>query len=280
MAFLMDDAAFGGQVMIGAGQPIALGLGVGENPKIRGSAYIEGPAQIGKSSSFQERKATLMVGPTANIDCGEEKPEKSVYVKGDVVIEGIGEDDEVSLRTVLVKGIVKIEGFPDVVALLVQGDQEILGGGLGVEGNISAGGGVTSDGGTHLLSAKKNFDIPHPTKEGWRLRHTCPEGPSNDVYVRGRVKNKTEIELPLYWKELVDIQSITINLTPIGAHQDVIIKRWDENKIYLQAKGGMPIDCFYHVYGTRTDGEDLIVEYQGLTPNDYPGDNSEYNINT
>ena len=280
MAFLMDDAAFGGQVMIGAGQPIALGLGVGENPKIRGSAYIEGPAQIGKSGAFEGALATLMVGPTANIDCGEEKPEKSVYVKGDVVIEGIGEDDEVSLRTVLVKGIVKIEGFPDVVALLVQGDQQILGGGLEVEGNISAGGRVTSDGGTHLLSAKKNFDIPHPTKEGWRLRHTCPEGPSNDVYVRGRVKNKTEIELPLYWKELVDIQSITINLTPIGAHQDVIIKRWDENKIYLQAKGGMPIDCFYHVYGTRTDGEDLIAEYQGLTPNDYPGDNSEYNINT
>ena len=280
MSFLLDDAAFGGQVMIGAGQPIALGLGVGENPKIRGSAYIEGPAQIGKSGAFEGALATLMVGPTANIDCGEEKPEKSVYVKGDVVIEGIGEDDEVSLRTVLVMGIVKIEGFPDVVALLVQGDQEILGGGLGVEGNISAGGGVTSDGGTHLLSAKKNFDIPHPTKEGWRLRHTCPEGPSNDVYVRGRVKNKTEIELPLYWKELVDIQSITINLTPIGAHQDVIIKRWDENKIYLQAKGGMPIDCFYHVYGTRTDGEDLIAEYQGLTPNDYPGDNREYNINT
>jgi hypothetical protein len=148
------------------------------------------------------------------------------------------------------------------------------------EGDVKAEGDVKSNGGSHVLSSKKNFDIPHPTKEGWRLRHTCPEGPSNDVYVRGRVKNKTEIELPLYWKELVDIQSITINLTPIGAHQDVIIKRWDENKIYLQAKGGMPIDCFYHVYGTRTDGEDLIVEYQGLTPNDYPGDNSEYNINT
>ena len=278
MSFLLDDAAFGGQVMIGAGIPLALGLGVGENPKIRGSAFIEGPAQIGRAGAFPERLATLMVGRTANVDC--ESPEKSLYVKGDVVIEGIGEDDEESLRTLLVMGIVKIEGFPDVVALLVQGDTAIVEGGLEVEGNISAGGRVTSDGGAHLLSAKKNFDIPHPTKEGWRLRHTCPEGPSNDVYVRGRVKNKTEIELPLYWKDLVDIQSITINLTPIGAHQDVIIKRWDENKIYLQAKGGVPIDCFYHVYGTRTDGEDLIAEYQGLTPNDYPGDNSEYNINT
>ena len=299
MSFLLDDAAFGGQIMCGAGQPIALGIGAGENKKIRGSAFIEGPAQIGKSSDFPERLATLMVGRTGNVDIAE-KPEKSVYVMGDVVIDGRQTEganpgsaggSESNARTLLVQGTVTIEtllnqetGEP-LLALLVKGDTKMEGN-LLVEGNIEAGESiaaatsVTSDGGTHLLSAKKNFDIPHPTKEGWRLRHTCPEGPSNDVYVRGRVKNKTEIELPLYWKELVDIQSITINLTPIGAHQDVIIKRWDENKIYLQAKGGMPIDCFYHVYGTRTDGEDLIAEYQGLTPNDYPGDNSEYNINT
>ena len=254
MSFLLDDAAFGGQLMVGAGQPIALGLG--PKKKIRGSAFIEGPAQIGKGGAYLKREATLMIGQTENVDC--ESPKRSLFVKGNVKIEG---DDRTD------------------AALVVEGDVKVDGD-IKVEGDVKAEGDVKSNGGSHVLSSKKNFDIPHPTKEGWRLRHTCPEGTSNDVYVRGRVKNKTEIELPLYWKELVDIQSITINLTPIGAHQDVIIKRWDENKIYLQAKGGMPIDCFYHVYGTRTDGEDLIVEYQGLTPNDYPGDNSEYNINT
>ena len=74
------------------------------------------------------------------------------------------------------------------------------------------------------MSAKKNFDIPHPTKEGWRLRHTCPEGPSNDVYFRGRISNKDKIYLPKYWEELVDPTTITVNLTPIGAHQNVIVK--------------------------------------------------------
>ena len=193
MSFLLDDAAFGGQVMIGAGQPIALGLGVGENKKIRGSAFIEGPAQIGRSGAFPERLGTLMIAKTANVDC--ESPEKSLYVLGDVVIDGREEGSaESKARTLLVQGTVKIEGFPEYVALLVEGPQEIAKGGLEVEGNISAGGRVTSNGGAHVLSAKKNFDIPHPTKEGWRLRHTCPEGPSNDVYVRGRVKNKTEIE--------------------------------------------------------------------------------------
>ena len=69
-------------------------------------------------------------------------------------------------------------------------------------------------------------------------------------------------------------------MTPIGAHQNVIVKRVDEDKVYLQAQGGMPINCYYHIFGERKDGEKLIPEYQGLTPEDYPGDNSEYNINT
>jgi hypothetical protein len=153
------------------------------------------------------------------------------------------------------------------------------GGNINADGNIRAAGAVSSNDGGHVLSAKKNFDIPHPTKEGWRLRHTCPEAPYNDVYIRGRVVNENEIELPNYWKNFVDIQSITVNLQPIGSHQDVIVKRIDESKIYLQSKGSMPINCYYHVYGIRTDGDTLIPEYPGLTPDDYPGDNKEYNIN-
>lgn len=124
----------------------------------------------------------------------------------------------------------------------------------------------------------KGFDIQHPSKEGHRLRYICLEGPEGGVYYRGRVTNRAEIELPSYWKDLVDIQSITVSLTPIGAHQDVIVKRWDNEKIYLQAKGGMPIDCFYHIFAERKDGEKLIVEYPGETPADYPGDSSQYSI--
>ena len=122
------------------------------------------------------------------------------------------------------------------------------------------------------------FDIPHPTKEGWRLRHTCPEGPSNDVYFRGRISNKDKIYLPKYWEELVDPTTITVNLTPIGAHQNVIVKRIGENVIHLQANGGLPINCFFHVFATRADGERLIPEYEGESPADYPGNNEEYSI--
>ena len=40
----------------------------------------------------------------------------------------------------------------------------------------------------------------------------------------------------------------------------------------------MPINCYYHVYGERTDGERLISEYEGKSPEDYPGDNTQYSI--
>jgi len=151
------------------------------------------------------------------------------------------------------------------------------GGNITAGGNIVAQGEVKSQCGAHILSRKKNFDIPHPTKDGWRLTHTCVEGPEAAVYIRGRVRNSTKIELPEYWRGLVDINTITVNLTPIGAHQDVIVKRWDDEVVHLQSKGGMPIDCFYYIMAERKDTEKLIPEYKG-TIEDYPGDNSQRSI--
>jgi len=149
-------------------------------------------------------------------------------------------------------------------------------GNINISGTVSASE-VTAGGIT--LTSRKAFDIPHPTKEGYRLRHICVEGPESAVYFRGRVTNKKEIILPDYWKGLVDWTTITVNLTPVGSHQSVIVKRFDEEKIYLQSNGGIPIDCFFHVYAERADGERLIAEYEGETFEDYPGDNSQYTCN-
>lgn len=149
-----------------------------------------------------------------------------------------------------------------------------------VQSNVSTfSGEVYSNGGGHRLSAKKNFDIPHPNKPGWRLRHTCLEGPSNDVYFRGRLTNNNVIDLPSYWKGFVDPESITVSLTQIGSQQDLIIEKieWG-SKIIIRSGSGFNIDCYYIVYGKRIDGEDLIVEYEGETPADYPGNNDEYSV--
>ena len=71
------------------------------------------------------------------------------------------------------------------------------------------------------------------------------------VYYRGRLKNEKVIRLPYYWKDLVNIDTISVQLQPIGAHQDIIVKRWDDEYVYLQAQGALPINCFFHVYAER-----------------------------
>jgi hypothetical protein len=262
MAYATDDITVSHSLSVGAGWP-ALPLLLGP-AKIRGSSFIEGPSVFGNPFIWPNVWATVMIGPNTNLDS------PPTFIPG--VLQACIPTNN-SPYSLAVIGDAAVFNNMDV-NLSVNAGLVVRAGAL-----VLSQGDVWAFCGAHRLSAKKNFDIPHPTKEGWRLRHTCPEAPSNDVYVRGRVTNETVIQLPDYWNSFVDTQSITVSLTPVGAHQDVIVKRIEKTKIHLQAKGGMPIDCFYHVYGTRTDGEDLIPEYRGLTTDDYPGDNSEYNIN-
>jgi hypothetical protein len=129
---------------------------------------------------------------------------------------------------------------------------------------------------TKALIAKKPFDIPHPTKEGWRLRHVCIEGPTADVYVRGKLNNSNVIELPEYWRKLVDPETITVNITPIGTHQELYVYKieWG-TRILIKNNCGSGVNCYYTVYGERADTDKNIPEYEG-TYNDYPGDNGQY----
>ena len=46
----------------------------------------------------------------------------------------------------------------------------------------------------------------------------------------------------------------------------------------MSSQGVIPINCHYHVFGDRKDGDRLIPEYEGESPADYPGNNDEYSI--
>jgi hypothetical protein len=148
---------------------------------------------------------------------------------------------------------------------------------VNVNRNVNADGDVYSGKGKHRLSAKKNFDIPHPTKEGWRLTHSCLEGPEAAVYVRGKLINTNIIKLPEYWENLVDPDTITVSVTPIGSYHNIFVKYFDSKEIVLESKENISVCCFYHIFGERIDTEKLIVEYEGDIE-DYPGDNSERSI--
>ena len=221
MAWALDDLSIGGQMQVGTGKVPAIGIG---RKKINGSGHVEGPMVVGNPTSYAGVDACLMVAPLKNTDPDCPHPFKSIGTSGGL---------DVGLK---VKGNVVIDGD-----LLVSG---------------------STDSGWYGRLAKrfkeadgkpKLFDIPHPSKKGHRLAHACIEGPEVGVYTRGRLRNKKEIELPYYWKDLVHIDSISVQLQPIGSHQDLIIKRWDDQKVYLQSNGGMPIDCLLYTSPSPRD---------------------------
>ena len=233
------NITIGKQLFVGWGLPKALGLG---EKQIRGASYVEGPLQVGKDDAFDSVSATVMIGPENNTDV-ESHPSDSLVVEGDMTVNN-GNIHSTNL--------------------------------LGCTGQ-----GVALSGSTINTQGWKGFDIKHPNKEKHRLRHVCVEGPEAAIYHRGRVCNgKNVIDLPEYWRGLIDYESLTIQLTAIHSHQNVIVKRISpiEGRIYLQAQGGMPVDCFYHIMAARVDGEPLIVEYEGETPADYPGDPEQFSI--
>ena len=133
--------------------------------------------------------------------------------------------------------------------------------------------------GTINVQSWKGFDIRHPNKLNHRLRHICLEGPEAGVYYRGRLTNSTVIDLPEYWQGLINPETITVSLTQIGYSQDLIIDKieWGK-KITIKSGTGANIDCYYVIHAARIDGEPLIVEYQGETPADYPGNDAQYSI--
>ena len=118
----------------------------------------------------------------------------------------------------------------------------------------------------------KPFDIPHPSKpETHRLRYISLEGPEIAVYFRGKLENTNVIELPEYWKDLIHPESISVNLTPYGTYQELYVEYINEQQIKVKNRENTSINCYYTVYAERKDMEKLIVEYEGTSAKDYPG---------
>tara|TARA_B100000073_G_scaffold144279_2_gene118782 strand:+ start:2843 stop:3733 length:891 start_codon:yes stop_codon:yes gene_type:complete len=131
-----------------------------------------------------------------------------------------------------------------------------------------------------LAVAGKGFDIPHPTKpDTHRLRYICLEGPEVGTYLRGKLKDSNVIELPEYWTEnFIDTESITVNLTPVGSFQELFVKEIVGTKVIIGNNSGNQINCNYTVFAERKLNDKLQVEYEGQSPADYPGDNSQYSL--
>ena len=230
-------------------QTIALHIGYKDYSKLNDisaiynkAGYLTNPGISIFGDAVAGQKATVTIYPPNSESKQSYLP--SLYVKGDSAFIG------------------------DVA---VNGDQSITQD-LRVNGTTYA-----SVQGTINVQGWKGFDIKHPTKQNHRLRYVCLEGPEGGVYHRGILKDSEFIELPDYWKDLVDTKTITVHLTPIGTYQ-YLYYTVAKNRIIVKNHSNLPTHCSYIVYGERKDGERLIPEYEGNSPEDYPGKNDQYSI--
>ena len=243
-----------------------------EKSAFGGLSILNGPVQMGIAPLSPVPLGVLHVGPT--VPTSGPIALSAVHVthpvKG-IKVDAVGE------------GVDIIAG---VMGLRVTAPNNYVWGNLQVADAIvlskiknSTGTSCSFSGSSINVQGWKGFDIQHPNKKGHRLRHVCVEGPEASVYVRGTLKGSNIIELPEYWKGLVDPESITVTLTPVGSYQELYIKNieWGQKVTVLNSTSG-PIHCFYSVWASRIDGEPLIVEYEGEDPSSYPGNPEQFSI--
>lgn len=258
-----------------------------------GTAVLNGPVFIGATPQIGIARATCMIGPPLP---GVAAP-ASLEVTGITNIIGSLNVFAVSFFTgvctkqgVTIKNSLSLKNSISLSNSINVGNAPKINNAPLIVHSIGTFDGVVTGadffaGGTSLIQtygialSKKPFDILHPTKKDHRLRYVCLEGPAAEVYIRGYLDGSNKIELPDYWKGLVDMNTIGVQLTPIRMHQELYVDRIeDENTIFIKNNNGGTIKCYYTVTAERKDVAKNIPEYKGLTSNDYPGDNTEYKL--
>jgi len=113
-----------------------------------------------------------------------------------------------------------------------------------------------------FAATTKSFVIKHPdpAKSDKQLVHGVTEGPEHSVFVRGKLENNNIIQLPDYWQHLVDVDTISVTLTPNKYYQQLYVKNVTDKSIEVGTETDKPINCYYYVVGERKDIPKLITE--------------------
>ena len=317
MTTKLPSSYVGKQLYVGSSFPDPKGptaIGVGP-AAISGSAYIAGPAIVGNSLSFLGPEATLMVSRCLNphalalvpsifkVTSRFMPPTPIDVVLGDmegpvgIMIHSLSFTQLNDTFMTITTPILNINANEIHIGTKAETGAEVKTGvraeigartnaGVEVVNAASVDNGVKRVNGVlsapifvgHCVHHKK-FDIHHPNKKGWRLSHVCVEGPTADVYIRGKLDGSHIIDIPKYWQGLVDYDTITVNLTPLGRNDTSLhVKEITDEKIIISSDYLTHVKCFYQVYAERIDCEKNIPEYEGESPADYPGDLSQSSI--
>jgi hypothetical protein len=223
-----------------------------------GTTVLNGPCYIGATGQAGIARATCMIGTPLGVAAPA-----SLEVTG--IANFLGNTNTFGVATFngieIKNSLDNSNGVKVNVGSHITTSSKTITGNLNVTGTCTIGGLFTAAGG--VAAPFKLFDIPHPTKFGYRLVHSCLEGPEIGVYIRGRLIKSNTIELPYYWKNLVDLETITVNLTPHNTYQELYYKigEWGRTIKVFSNSGGI-VDCSYTIYAERKDLPKLVIEYK------------------
>jgi hypothetical protein len=105
-----------------------------------------------------------------------------------------------------------------------------------------------------MSATTKSFLVDTPT--GGKLQYGVVESNEHGVFVRGTTDEHV-IYLPEHWHWLIDEDSVTTQLTPIGRPMNLYVITQDNVTIRV---GGVEGSYNYTIYGTRKDVLPLVVE--------------------
>ena len=73
----------------------------------------------------------------------------------------------------------------------------------------------------------------------------------NYVTYRGSMKDTNIIQLPAEWQGKVDLETISIQLTPIGGYQELFVEKLEwAQRVIVKSASASKIHCYYTINAT------------------------------
>ena len=70
----------------------------------------------------------------------------------------------------------------------------------------------------------------------------------NHVTYRGSMKDTNIIQLPAEWQGKVDLETISIQLTPIGGYQELFVEKLEwAQRVIVKTASASKIHCYYTI---------------------------------
>jgi len=124
--------------------------------------------------------------------------------------------------------------------------------------------------GNFTVTGVKNFAVPDPQNAKKAIYYASLEGPEAGTYYRGTAKTvdgEAVIELPGYFARITEKERMTVQITPVGApNQLYIATKTPERVVIKVAKGSVDGEFDYFVQGVRKGYLDFAVERDNDLP--------------